>query len=46
MMAPSEVMRVANQGGTRPPCKGRIALPDRLAIRIAKSSFGASLSGR
>jgi hypothetical protein len=32
MMAPSEDMRVASQGGTRPPCKGRIALPDRLAI--------------
>jgi hypothetical protein len=31
-MAPSEDMRVASQGGTRPPCKGRIALPDRLAI--------------
>jgi hypothetical protein len=32
MMAPSEDMRVASQGGTRPPRKGRIALPDRLAI--------------
>ena len=24
--------------GTRPPCKGRIALPDRRAIRIPESS--------
>jgi hypothetical protein len=25
-------MRVASQGGTRPPCSGRIAVPERLAI--------------
>jgi len=35
----SEDIRVASQGGTRPPCRGRIALPDRLAIRIVKSGF-------
>jgi hypothetical protein len=25
-------MRVASQGGTRPPCRGRSALPLRFAI--------------
>src|SRR4051812_21443472 len=33
MTAPSADMRVANQGGTRPPWRGRSALPVRLAIR-------------
>ena len=32
MTAPSKDMRVASQGGTRPLCKGRIAVPDRFAI--------------
>jgi hypothetical protein len=32
MTAPSEDMRIASQEGTRPPCKGRIALPVRFAI--------------
>ena len=38
MTAPSEDIRVASQGGTRPPCKGRIALPERFAIE-SKSSL-------
>ena len=32
MTAPSKDMRVASQGGTLPPCKGSVALPDRFAI--------------
>src|SRR5664279_1267187 len=32
MMAPSEDMRVASHGGTRPPWRGRSALPVRRAI--------------
>jgi hypothetical protein len=42
MTAPSEDILVASQGGTRPPCKGSTALPDRLAIRIVKSWFDPS----
>ncbi len=44
--APSEDIRVASQGGTRPPCKGRIALPERVAIRIPKSGVDLSISGQ
>ena len=33
MTAPSRVMRSASHGGTRPPCSGRSALPDRWAMR-------------
>src|SRR3954451_10333110 len=33
IMAPSEDMRVASHGGTRPPWSGKSALPVRLAIR-------------
>jgi hypothetical protein len=32
MMAPSEDMRVASQGGTRPLWRGRSALPVRLGL--------------
>ena len=39
MMAPSEDMRLASQGGTRPPCKGRIAVPERLAIESKSPSL-------
>jgi hypothetical protein len=39
MMAPSEDVRLANQGGTRPPCKGRIAVPERLAIESKSPSL-------
>src|SRR6266436_1847476 len=38
-IAPSEAMRSASQGGTRPPCSGRSALPVRRAIEV----LGAAL---
>src|SRR3954453_10579885 len=34
MMAPSEDIREASHGGTRPPWRGRSALPVRLAIEL------------
>src|SRR3954467_6004918 len=50
-MAPSEDIRVASHGGTRPPCRGRSALPVRLAMRTRTSlnrydfiSFGLGAS--
>src|ERR1700722_20345627 len=33
MTAPSRLMRPASHRGTRPPCKGRSALPDLWAMR-------------
>src|SRR5215472_5396996 len=34
MAVPSLVMRSASQGGTKPPCKGKSATPDRFTISI------------
>jgi hypothetical protein len=39
IMEPSEDMRLASQGGTRPPCRGRIAVPERLAIESQSPSL-------
>src|SRR3978361_317544 len=44
MMAPSEDMRVASHGGTRPPWRGRSALPVRLAIRLESLSRSNSIT--
>src|SRR3954452_24986405 len=51
MMAPSEDIREASHGGTRPPWRGRSALPVRLAIdlkflnRAAFYQAGSAASG-
>src|SRR5215831_2070405 len=35
---PSLVMRVASHAGTRPPCRGRSATPDRFILLLYSSS--------
>src|SRR5687767_9317577 len=35
MPVPSAVMRVASQAGTRPPCSGRSATPDRFTLQLS-----------
>src|SRR4051794_16930789 len=42
MMAPSADIRVASQGGTRPPWRGKSALPVRLAIGLYESLLGTN----
>src|SRR5262252_1847342 len=37
MTVPSRVMRLASQGGTRPPCRGRLALPVRWAMVVREA---------
>src|ERR1700742_1595857 len=45
MTAPSDDMRVASHGGTRPPWSGRIAVPERFAIE-SRILVAAIIAGR